>query len=303
MAMGICGLISIIARNHFGFTCDVLGIGMSTALEGLIYQKFLHLDTKSLCGGKHVLQLNRPDLFKYTTGRVIDLVSNDVQRLKEIAVQLTLLSIVDFSIVMRIVTTLILHFFGWQGLMGVLCLRFLLPYFAVLAHIKATLHRRTAAVSDMRISLLNQVISGIRAIKTHTWEDKYREKIKRIRNDEINLIRKNGAVLSSVATLKYPSVPLAMLLSVITLVSTSRPLTPVQAFMLLYFINVARTCTCFYVPYGFLDANEAYGIEDFLLLRDLPKINHKNPMSGVANANQKIESNLKRTPPYRQENR
>lgn len=128
-----------------------------------------------------VLQLNRPDLFKYTTGRVIDLVSNDVQRLEGIAVQLALLSIVDFSIVMRIVTTLILHFFGWQGLMGVLCLRFLLPYFAVLAHIKATLHRRTAAVSDMRISLLNQVISGIRAIKTHTWEDKYREKIKRIR--------------------------------------------------------------------------------------------------------------------------
>ena len=39
MAMGICALTGTICTNHFGYICDVLGIGMSSALKGLIYQK------------------------------------------------------------------------------------------------------------------------------------------------------------------------------------------------------------------------------------------------------------------------
>ena len=58
---------------------------------------------------------------------------------------------------------------------------FLLPYFAVMSYFSAKLRLRTAAVSDQRISLMNQVVSGIRAIKTHAWEDEYREKIKHTR--------------------------------------------------------------------------------------------------------------------------
>jgi len=53
-----------------------------------------------------------------------------------------------------------------------------------LSYAGAALRLRTAAVSDRRISLINQVISGIRAIKTHAWEDEYREKIKNMRKYE-----------------------------------------------------------------------------------------------------------------------
>ena len=63
----------------------------------------------------------------------------------------------------------------------VIFMLFLLPYFAVMSYFSAKLRLRTAAVSDQRISLMNQVVSGIRAIKTHAWEDEYREKIKHTR--------------------------------------------------------------------------------------------------------------------------
>jgi len=76
------------------------------------------------------------------------------------------------------VAVLIAYLIGWQALMGVIFLCLLLPYFAGLSHAGAALRRRTAAVSDCRISLMNQVVSGIRAIKTNAWEDEYREKIK-----------------------------------------------------------------------------------------------------------------------------
>ena len=76
------------------------------------------------------------------------------------------------------VAVLIAYLIGWQALMGIIFLCFLLPYFAGLSYAGAALRLRTAAVSDRRISLINQVISGFRAFKTHAWEDEYRDRIK-----------------------------------------------------------------------------------------------------------------------------
>lgn len=90
-------------------------------------------------------------------------------------------SILDLTLVIPGTIVFLVNFIGWQALMGVICLFFLVPYFAALSSPCATLRRRAAAVSDTRFSLLNQVISGIRAIKTHAWEDEFRGKIKRIR--------------------------------------------------------------------------------------------------------------------------
>ena len=80
-----------------------------------------------------------------------------------------------------VVPILLLYLIGWQALMGVLFLCLLIPYFTLLSWASATLRLRAAAVSDQRISLMNQVVSGIRAIKTNAWEEEYRKKIKSLR--------------------------------------------------------------------------------------------------------------------------
>ena len=103
--------------------------------------------------------------------------SNDVQRLEEEAVKWLCLGPFSF-LELVVVTFLLVYFIGWQALMGAIFLCFLLPYFAGLSSAGAALRLRIAAVSDQRMSLMNQVVSGIRAIKTHAWEDEYREKIK-----------------------------------------------------------------------------------------------------------------------------
>lgn len=113
---------------------------------------------------------------KFTTGQVIDLVSNDVERMER--VPLALLFMVSPLIQLLVVTLLLLHYVGWQGLMGMIFLIFLVPYLAVLSSANAALRLRTAAASDKRISLMNEVVSVIRAIKTHAWEDEYRNRIK-----------------------------------------------------------------------------------------------------------------------------
>ena len=73
---------------------------------------------------------------------------------------------------------LLLYLIGWQALVAVMFLCFLVPFYAEMSSASATLRLRIAAESDKRISLMAQVVSGIRAIKTHAWEDEYREMIK-----------------------------------------------------------------------------------------------------------------------------
>ena len=111
---------------------------------------------------------------------MIDLVSNDVQRLEVDAVNFFFSGALAFVQLVAVMILLLL-FLGWQALMGVIFFCFLIPYFAGLSNSGAALRLRTAAESDRRISMMNEVVSGIRAIKTHGWEDEYREKIKKIR--------------------------------------------------------------------------------------------------------------------------
>ena len=69
---------------------------------------------------------------------------------------------------------------------------------------------------------------------------------------------------------------MATLLSIVTLVLTGQPITPVNVFMLLGFMDIARTATCIFVSTALLQTYEAYAslrrIEDFLLLENLPAI-------------------------------
>ena len=119
-------------------------------------------------------------LLKFTTGRVVDLISNDVQRIEQETVQ-TFLYGPFTSLKLVLTLVLLVYLIGWQTVMGAIFLYLLVPYFAGLSYVGAALRLRTAAASDQRISLMNQVVSGIRAIKTHAWEDEYREKIKHTR--------------------------------------------------------------------------------------------------------------------------
>ena len=119
-------------------------------------------------------------LLEFTAGRLFDLISNDVKKIEEETVNFFFS--ISFGVISIAGTTFFIYnLIGWQAVTGVFLLCILMPYFAVLSYANAKLRLRTATVSDQRISLMNQVVSGIRAVKTHAWEDEYRRKIEDIR--------------------------------------------------------------------------------------------------------------------------
>ena len=139
----------------------------------------LHVN-KFIISVLQTLLLSKDSLLRFSTGHVIDLVSNDVQRLEADTVRLFL--VMPFSILQLVVISfLLVHFIGWQTSIGIIFLCLLLPYLGGLSSAGAALRSRTAAASDRRISLINQVISGIRAIKSYAWEKEYKQKIGDIR--------------------------------------------------------------------------------------------------------------------------
>ena len=126
-----------------------------------------------------ILLLSKSTLSKVSAGRVIDLLSNDVQRMETAPKWIFTIS----SSILQIVsaTFLITYLIGWQALMGEIFLCLLLPYYAEMSSVYAALRLSSAAESDRRISLTTQMVSGIRAVKARAWEDAFREKIKNTR--------------------------------------------------------------------------------------------------------------------------
>ena len=83
------------------------------------------------------------------------------------------------------------------------------------------------------------------------------------------------------------SVSVANLLSVITLLLTGQHITPVNLFMLLAFMDIARNATCRQFPSALLQTNDAYAslgrIEDFLLLENIPVISRGQSRGDTSN--------------------
>lgn len=92
----------------------------------------------------------------------------------------------------------------------------------------------------------------------------------------MHIIRKKSDVLSGVAGLEDTVALMVTLVSVITLLPTGRPLTPVNVFMLISYINMLRLSTCTFLAYGMMEAYDAYvslrRIEDLLLMKNLAAI-------------------------------
>ena len=105
------------------------------------------------------------------TGHVIDLVFNDIKRLQMDPKFLFLssLSLVEVPVTICFLLKLI----GWQVMISILLLLTGVPCIFILSHVCAILRLKTAEQFDRRISLMNELVSAIRAAKAHAWEDNY----------------------------------------------------------------------------------------------------------------------------------
>ena len=124
-------------------------------------------------------QLKRCDLQKIVSGKTINLVSNDAQKMERIV--WALINFLFSPIEILGPCTILLVLIGWKALVGVSFYSISIFCIIVLSHYSGKLRLKTAEARDKRLKVMNEVVYGVRAVKIYAWEMNFAEVIKQLR--------------------------------------------------------------------------------------------------------------------------
>ncbi|XP_021347158.1 multidrug resistance-associated protein 1-like [Mizuhopecten yessoensis] len=211
------------ASLHFSLT---LGIRIKSALVGAIYQKSL--------------RMNNSVKKDFTVGEIVNLMSVDCQRIQDsFAFHQWIFSL--FSI--TIIGLYLVWAYVGDGLYGciiiVVILSILNIYFGLL---QERYQRGILKFKSNRMKLFNEVLNGIKVLKMYAWESTFIEQIKKIRNLEMNFLKKN-AIVTAFGLVVANHSPFFMNFAVLLIYvigDPSRYLDATTAFTIVSVVNVIR---------------------------------------------------------------
>uniref|UniRef100_H2YLY5 Multidrug resistance-associated protein 1 n=1 Tax=Ciona savignyi TaxID=51511 RepID=H2YLY5_CIOSA len=218
-------LQSIVLQQYF-HVCFTVGMRMRSAVVGAVYRKAMVLSNSARK--------------ESTVGEVVNLMSVDAQRFMDLMTYLNTVWSGPFQIILAM-------YFLWQYLgaavlagLGVMLL--LIPINALIARKTHQLQVRQMKLKDERIKLMNEILNGIKVLKMYAWEMSFKDKVKAIRDKELDVLR-TAAYLNAVGSFTWVSAPFLVSLTtfaVYVLSDSSHILTAQKAFVSLSLFNILR---------------------------------------------------------------
>uniref|UniRef100_A0A6Q2XJP2 ATP-binding cassette, sub-family C (CFTR/MRP), member 4 n=1 Tax=Esox lucius TaxID=8010 RepID=A0A6Q2XJP2_ESOLU len=132
------------------------------------------------------LCLSSTAMGKTTTGQIVNLLSNDVNRFDEVTIFLHFLWAGPLQA--AAVLGLLWSEIGPSCLAGMAVLLILMPIQTMFGRLFSKFRSKTAALTDNRIRTMNEVVSGIRIIKMYAWEKPFSALVNEVRRKEISKI-------------------------------------------------------------------------------------------------------------------
>ncbi|EKX43712.1 hypothetical protein GUITHDRAFT_72771 [Guillardia theta CCMP2712] len=214
---------SILIQNYF-HQCFRVGWRVRTATATMVYRKIFRLSTRGL------------HLFK--TGQLVDLVSIDAVRL---CVAAGYLHYAWSAPMMAIIAIILLYnLLGSSVFAGLFIMIVLLPINTYVIKKMQLLNNKLMEAKDRRTESMDEVLHAIRVIKLFAWEDSFMDKVQKLREKEMLLLRTEGvwAVASSFVWIGSPL--LVSLASFAAFTWSGNELKPHIAFTALSLFNVLR---------------------------------------------------------------
>ncbi|NWR88374.1 MRP4 protein, partial [Furnarius figulus] len=175
-AMSVCTLILAIMHHLYFYHVQRAGMKLRVAMCHMIYRKALRLSNVAMA--------------KTTTGQIVNLLSNDVNKFDQVTIFLHFLWAGPIQAVA--VTALLWMEIGPSCLAGMAVLIILLPVQTCIGRLFSSLRSKTAALTDVRIRTMNEVISGMKIIKMYAWENSFAELVNGLRRKEIAMVMKSS---------------------------------------------------------------------------------------------------------------
>ncbi|XP_069389413.1 ATP-binding cassette sub-family C member 4 isoform X1 [Paralichthys olivaceus] len=233
------------------------GMKIRVAMCHMIYQKALHLNNKALA--------------KTTTGQIVNLVSNDVNKFDEVTLYLHFLWIAPLQA--ATVVWLLMYTIGPSCLAGMAVFFFVMPVQTMFGRLFSRLRADTAMLTDERIRTMNEVITGIRVIKMYGWEKPFIALVDEIRRMEISKIMKSSYLRGLNMASFFVASKIIIFNTVCVYVLTGNTLSPSRVFMAVSLYGAVRLTITLFFPFAIEKVSETLisirRIQNFLLLDEV----------------------------------
>ncbi|XP_033832984.1 ATP-binding cassette sub-family C member 4-like isoform X1 [Periophthalmus magnuspinnatus] len=163
-------------QHLYYYNSQRVGMRMRVAVCHMIFKKALRLSTESVG--------------RTTTGQIVNLLSNDVNRFDEITLNLHYLWIGPLQA--AVILALLWYEIGLSCLAGVTIVVLMLPLQTWFGKLFGLFRSKSVIFTDNRIRIMNEVVSGIRIIKMYAWEKPFSALLTDVRKKEISQIMKSS---------------------------------------------------------------------------------------------------------------
>ncbi|XP_061266623.1 ATP-binding cassette sub-family C member 4-like isoform X3 [Bos javanicus] len=259
--LSACVLVWAVLHHLYFYHMQRVGMRLRVAMCHMIYRK--------------ALRLSSPAMGKTTTGQIVNLLSNDVNRFDQVTMFLHYLWVGPLQAIA--VTTLLWMQIGMSCLAGMAILVILLLLQSCLGKLFSSLRSKTAALTDDRISTMSEVISGIKTIKMNAWEKSFIDLISKLRRKEISKILKSSYLRGMNLASFFTVSKIMIFVTFITNELLDNRITASQVFVVVTLFEALRFSSTLYFPMAVEKVSEAIvsirRIENFLLLDEIPQLN------------------------------
>ncbi|KAI0674258.1 multidrug resistance-associated ABC transporter [Trametes maxima] len=216
--------VSSLLSNHYQMVAMSNGLCFRTSLIGAIFRKSLRLSGRAR--------------MKHSVGQITTMISTDTTRLDRVSAFVHNLWVAPIQIAIGI--GLLIRNLGYSALVGLAVLIVGFPVQLILARIMFASRKKGVVLTDQRVRMTSEVLSGIRLLKYYAWEGFYAHQVGVLREKEIHMIRRIAAARSSVIGAVTIIPILASVLSFITYALTNHNLDVALIFSSLQLFNIIR---------------------------------------------------------------
>ncbi|XP_055086827.1 ATP-binding cassette sub-family C member 4-like isoform X3 [Periophthalmus magnuspinnatus] len=220
---------------------------------------------------RKALCLNSTALAKTTTGQIVNLLSNDVNKFDEVTLYLHFLWIGPLQALAVIV--LLLYAIGPSCLSGMAIFLILMPVQTMFGRLFSRFRAETAILTDDRIRTMNEVISGIRVIKMYGWEKPFADLVDEVRRMEISRIMKSSYLRGLNMASFFVASKIIIFATVCVYVLMGNQLSASRMFMAVALYGAVRLTITLFFPCAIEKVSESLvsirRIQGFLLLDEV----------------------------------
>lgn len=233
--------------------CGSIALAHSNALMAHIGAQFRNVLICAIY--RKALKISPYTKQKISTGCIITLFSDDTNQIR--AFLFFLSNSICAPLQIGACLYMIYRQVGVATFVGLGYTFFTTPISGVVFGIVFALRKKKMTFTDARVKLMNEILNGIRIIKTMSWENAFIKKIEAIRTQEIGLVAKAGYIFNAVfGLLLLGATQIQTTLIFLTYIGLGNELDAATAFTTLTLFGL-MTSPFIFLPFGLQQYNQS----------------------------------------------